>query len=378
LTTIENKKNRKKVFVAGGGTGGHLFPGMAIARALQKLDPEIEIAFVGTADGIEARVIPKSEFELVLLPGGKLNMSGQWSQKIKTLVRLPLAFFRSCRILLSESPVIVLGVGGYASGPFMLAASALGFPTAIWEPNAYPGLANRWLAKWVDQCFVVFEETRAYFPADKVVRMGMPIRQEIEAEILKFRLGSAVNEAKASAARPLRIFCFGGSQGSRMINNCLFEVLKKWDQESESQFELIHQIGATDWLSFKDKYQGFRNSVTALEFVDDMPVKYQWADVVISRAGASTVAELSGFAKASVLIPLAAADGHQAKNAQALVDVGAAQILLQKDLTPESLRGILNGMLDAQKRQKMEQKVKVFFEPRAAESIARQMISSLL
>lgn len=346
--------------IAGGGTGGHLFPAMAVAQALKVKDPTCEILFVGTASGLETKYVPQAGYHLYLLPVGKLNLKGQWFEKIKTLARLPFAFLRSAQILFRHHPYAVLGVGGYASGPFVLMASIMGYRTALWEPNALPGLTNRWLGRFVDRCFVVFDEAQKYFKSQKSVRLGIPLREEIETEAMK--------ESTASSGNPFRIFCFGGSQGSRVINNALFEVLKTLPK---SEFQVIHQIGSTDWSVFEKKYEGQSDWVTPLKFVEDMPEKYRWADLVISRAGASTVAELAAFKKTSILVPLPGADAHQEKNAMALSQAEAGVCILQKELTPERLKAeILKLKNSLELRRKMSANIKSFYEPRASQKIA--------
>lgn len=362
----------KKTFIlAGGGTGGHLFPALAVAQSLKSLEPGCEIIFVGTSQGLEVKYVPEAGYHLYLLPVGKLNLQGQWLEKLKTLVRLPWALLRSAQILIRHSPYAVLGVGGYASGPFVLMASMLGYRTALWEPNALPGLTNRWLSRFVDQCYIVFDQAKEHLGEKKSQRLGIPLRIEIEkaAETEKATGGDA---PKNSAARPFRIFCFGGSQGSRVINNTFFEVLKELPP---GQFEVVHQIGSTDWKIFEEKYKNFGPWVKPLKFVDDMAIKYQWADLVISRAGASTVAELAAFSKASILIPLPGADAHQEKNALSLAQKSAGVCILQKDLNPTVLKEqILHLSKNAEDRRLMGQAIQKFFEPKASEKIASALM----
>lgn len=367
-------KRQRTFFIAGGGTGGHVYPALAIGRALQELDPQAEIFFVGTATGVETKIIPAAGFRLFLLPGGKLNFKGRWLTKFKTLIRLPWAFLRSARLLLRHPPQAVLGVGGYASGPFVLVASFLGFPTAIWEPNAFPGLTNRWLSRFVDRSFVVFEESSTRLVARKVLRLGMPVRQEIEAAA-EGVLAANGEGAGASSARPFRIFCTGGSQGARAINEALFVVLKDWSVEKDGAIEVIHQIGSTDWERFQKQYRGFPSAIQPLEFVHDMPDKFRWADLVISRAGASTVAELAALGKVAILIPLPGAEAHQEKNAEALAQAEAAILLRQKDLTPARLKEeIVSIMRSPEIQARCSRNVRRFFEPGATRKIAQALI----
>ncbi len=357
----------KTFIIAGGGTGGHLFPALAVAQSLKILEPGCEIIFVGTALGLETKYVPLAGYPLYLLPVGKLNLQGQWLEKIKTLVKLPYAFARSAQILVRHSPYAVLGVGGYASGPFVLVASLLGYKTALWEPNALPGLTNKWLARFVDRCFIVFDEAKKHLKSKQIQRLGIPLRSEIEK--------LAGEPHLAGPSKVFRIFCFGGSQGSRVINNVFFEVLMTLPKE---EYQVIHQIGATDWVLFEEKYTQARDWVTPLKFVDDMAEKYQWADLVISRAGASTVAELAAFSKTAVLIPLPGADGHQEKNALAISAVGAGICILQKELTVERLKAEILALKDSKDlREKMSLKIQSFYEPKASEKIATALSEML-
>lgn len=358
---------RPTYFIAGGGTGGHVYPALAIAKALRASDPTAEILFVGTSAGLEVKAVPAAGFQLFLLPVGKLNLQGRWLEKIKTLVRMPLAFLMSARLLLRHPPEAVLGVGGYASGPFVLVASFLGFSTAIWEPNAYPGLTNRWLSRWVKKCFIVFDESSTRLKTRAVSRLGMPVRQEVEEAALE------AHAPTTNLSRPFRIFCTGGSQGARAVNNALFEVLKNWNK-SDGELEVVHQIGSTDWPKFKQQYAGMP-WVEAQEFINNMPERFKWADLVIARAGASTVAEVSAFGKVALFIPLPGAEAHQEKNAEALADANAALILRQKDLTPERLKNeIVKLMRNEELRNLMSTRIKKFFEPRATARIAEALI----
>lgn len=358
----------KKTFIlAGGGTGGHLFPALAVAQSLKNLEPGCEIIFVGTSQGLEVKYVPEAGYHLYLLPVGKLNLQGQWFEKFKTLLRLPWAFLRSAQILIRHSPYAVLGVGGYASGPFVLMASVLGYRTALWEPNALPGLTNRWLSRFVDHCYIVFDQAKEHLGEKKSQRLGIPLRAEIEKAA-----GVFSDPPKNAAARPFRIFCFGGSQGSRVINNTFFEVLKELPP---GQFEVVHQIGSTDWKVFEDKYKNFGSWVKPLKFIDDMANKYQWADLVISRAGASTVAELAAFGKTSILIPLPGADAHQEKNAISIAQKSAGVCILQRDLNPTILKEqILRLSANPTERQAMGQAIQKFFEPKASEKIASALM----
>lgn len=354
---------KKVIFIAGGGTGGHIYPGLALARQLQALDKDIEVHFVGTAEGLEGKIVPREGFPLHLIQGGKLNFKGRVLQKLKTLVKLPWGLVQSLSLLSKYRPQFVLGVGGYASGPFVLMASIFGFPSGIWEPNAHPGLANRWLSKFVDVRFIVFEEARAFLSGKKIYVSGMPVRAEIEA-----------GPQPIERNEKFHLLCFGGSQGSRVINTALCDALKiggDWTQD----LEVVHQIGSADWKAFQDKYREFENAVTPMEFIYDMPKYYSWADLVLCRGGASTLSELAAFGVVPIVVPLAAADNHQGKNAEALVKADAAVLIPQAELSPERLmKEIRELRQDPERRKRMAENIRKFYRPKSAETVARQIL----
>lgn len=362
------------IVIAGGGTGGHIYPALGIARALQEQNPQVQIHFVGTSEGMETKIIPKEGFPLVLVHGGKLNLSGRWTEKLATLIKLPLGIVESMIFLAQKKPDYVLGVGGYASGPFVLAASLLGYSTGVWEPNAQPGLANRWLSRFVRECFLVFEEAKSLLHARRFLIEGMPVRKEIDAAYAQ----AAQQEVHPRApGGEFRILCFGGSQGSRVINTALFESINR--NMNFSGVHLVHQIGSTDFKTFDQRYQAFKDSpglkVDVKEFIFDMPKYYLWADLVICRGGASTLAEVAAFGVPPIVIPLPAADQHQEKNAEALLRAGGAVVIPQRELTPERLhREIESLRANPELREKMRKNLKNFFKPQAAHNIARVML----
>jgi UDP-N-acetylglucosamine--N-acetylmuramyl-(pentapeptide) pyrophosphoryl-undecaprenol N-acetylglucosamine transferase len=357
----------KKIIIAGGGTGGHLYPGLAIARALQKLDSQVEVHFVGTAGGLETKIIPKEKFPLHLIAGGKLNFSGNPLLKLKTLVKLPVGIFQSILLILKLRPTFVLGVGGYASGPFLLAAALMGKQTAIWEANVYPGLANRWLARFVKKCFLVFEESRKLLPHANAQVFGMPVRAEME---------NSDSNPILRADQQFHLLHYGGSQGSRAIGRALCEAIQKGGPWTES-LKVVHQTGSLDHQDFLKRYQGFESIVEIHEFIYNMPDFYKWADLVVCRGGASTLNELAAFGLPAIIIPLPAADGHQEHNAKMLVQGQAAQMILQKDLTPERLiEEIQKLRQNPAWREQMRQNVHRFHRPRAAEAIAKAILET--
>jgi UDP-N-acetylglucosamine--N-acetylmuramyl-(pentapeptide) pyrophosphoryl-undecaprenol N-acetylglucosamine transferase len=358
----------KKIVIAGGGTGGHLYPGLAIARALQKINSQIEIHFVGTAQGLETKIIPKENFPLHLIHGGKLNFSGELFIKLKTLFKLPLGFLQSFVLLHKLKPDFVLGVGGYASGPFLLAAAIMRVPTAIWEANVHPGMANRWLARFVDKCFLVFAESKKLLSHANSQVLGMPVRAEMEM--------SERNREARRDDQQFHLLHYGGSQGSRAIGRALCAAIQKGGEWTNS-LKIVHQTGSLDYKDFLQRYKGFENFVEIHEFIFDMPNFYQWADLVVCRGGASTLNELAAFGLPAIIIPLPAADGHQEHNARILVQAGAARMILQKDLTPERLiEEIQDLRKDPTACEQMRQNLRKFHRPKAAEAIAKAILDT--
>lgn len=372
---MESAMNRKKlsgnVVIAGGGTGGHIYPGVAIARAVEKLHPELKVHFVGAEGGLEEKIVPREGFPLHTVPIGKLHHSAGLFVRLKTVLKMPLAFFAAVRILRELKPVAVLGVGGFASGPILFAAALFRYRCLIWEPNAYPGLANRWLSRTVNECLLVFEEAGRYLHAQKTTRAGLPVRSTMVP---------VERVTTDESARPLRVLVFGGSQGARFINYLIADVMKT-SEGWLPNIELVHQTGPHDYKSIKDIYGDAPAEIQVYEYLHDMDQRYAWADLVICRAGASTVAEICACQKAAIFIPLpTAADDHQRKNAEVLVKARAAVLVPQKDergdvLTASKFRETLVSFRDDRSRlQLLEKNVKNFQFPNAAEKIVDRLL----
>jgi UDP-N-acetylglucosamine--N-acetylmuramyl-(pentapeptide) pyrophosphoryl-undecaprenol N-acetylglucosamine transferase len=360
------KAMKRTIMIAGGGTGGHIYPGLAIAKALQKLDPNLEIRFVGSAQGLETKIIPQEKFPLHLIAGGKFNFSGQILQKFKTLMKLPWGFLQSVVLILQIRPLFVLGVGGYASAPFVLAAALMGRKTAIWEANVHPGMANRWLANFVDHCFVVFEESKGSFPQHKVEVFGMPVRAEMESQ----------SEPAPRTDSKFHLLHYGGSRGSRAIGRALNSALLS-DPEWAHEMKVVHQTGSLDYSDFVERYKGLEDVVSLHEFIYNMPDYYRWADGVLCRGGASTLNELAAFGLPAIIVPLPAADAHQERNAEMLVQAQAARMILQKDLSPQRLVDEIRHLIsDAALRENLQTKIRQFHRHKAAEAIAKAILES--
>jgi UDP-N-acetylglucosamine--N-acetylmuramyl-(pentapeptide) pyrophosphoryl-undecaprenol N-acetylglucosamine transferase len=346
-----------KFVIAGGGTGGHLFPGIAIAEAFVEREIGNDVLFIGTKRGIEARVLPGGKFPLITIQAMPLQGRSLLG-KIKALWFVPKAIREAFSILKGLQPQLVLGVGGYASGPTLIAAFLLGMKRAIHEQNVIPGMTNR-ILKWFSQrIFVSFEETKRYFPDGKTVVTGNPIRREIFKGIEKKK------------GDRFTLLIFGGSAGAHRINKAVVEALDPL-QGIKPYLRFFHQTGREDeeWVSKGYQEKGFEAVVRP--FFEDMATYYQLSDLVICRSGASTVAELSVCGKASILIPYPyAAHNHQLINAQKLVDLGAARMIRDEALSGASLAQTILHLYDhPEECTGMEENIRKVGRPKAAQEI---------
>ncbi len=324
-----------KVVIAGGGTGGHLYPGIAIARELLA-GPGNEVLFVGTKQGIEARVLPREGLPVRFITVGKLKGMKLLSM-IKTVATLPLSVVQSVRLLRAVRPDVVVGVGGYSSGPVALAAWSLRMPLMIVEPNSYAGLANRSLGKLADKVVLCFPGTSGtdFFPRNKTVKLGPLVRKGID----RGNREKALKEFGLEAGR-FTVFVFGGSGGAHAVNMAMKGAAGKL--RDIPKLQVLHQTGEKDVEEVKAAYQTAGVKAVVLPYIYDMAGAYAAADMVVSRSGATTVAELAVCGRRAVLIPYPyAADNHQEYNARTLAALGAAAVIVQKDLTPEKLANVI-------------------------------------
>lgn len=359
-----------KVLIAAGGTGGHIYPALAIAEALKEQRPDITVEFVGTRSGLENKIIPPKGYRLHHLPIGRLNSNVSLGERLKTLLLLPMALVKSFLLVQRENPDFVLGVGGYASGPILLVSALLHRSTAIWEPNAMPGMANRILSRFVDECWVVFDDAKAHLHNTHLKKAGMPVRREIERMV----------PGNHAARSDFHILVFGGSQGARGINNAMVELVNA-KPDYFRDVRLVHQTGPADFQRIREAYGDKISSlkIEVREYLDDMAQRYAWADLVVCRSGTGTLSELAACGKAAILIPFPfAADDHQKKNAESLVQRGAAEMIVQKDLTPESLYQMIDRLkVNAERRHGMESSIRGFHQPAAAEKLANQFLGRI-
>ncbi|HZJ53173.1 MAG TPA: undecaprenyldiphospho-muramoylpentapeptide beta-N-acetylglucosaminyltransferase [Myxococcaceae bacterium] len=350
-----------RMLIAGGGTGGHLFPGIALAEEVTTRHPDNRVLFVGTTRGLEARVVPAAGFLLETIEVRGLKGKGAL-KALKALLLLPLSFVSSWRILGRFRPDVVVGVGGYASGPVVLAAWMRGIATAIQEQNALPGITNRILARIVRAVFIAFEQARAAFPPRKTFLVGNPVRRKLMDNYLRSRPPGTDGR--------FRLLVVGGSLGARGLNNRMLEALPHLGDLRE-RMDIVHQTGAADVEAVKAGYAAAGVSAEVVPFVDDMSAAYARASLVLCRAGATTVAELTICKKAAILVPFPfATDDHQAVNAAALVEAGAALVFRESELGGERLAQELRRLAaDPERLQRMERAAGGLGRPEAAREL---------
>jgi UDP-N-acetylglucosamine--N-acetylmuramyl-(pentapeptide) pyrophosphoryl-undecaprenol N-acetylglucosamine transferase len=350
--------------IVGGGTGGHVIPALAIADELRDRYGA-EVRFLGTGRGFETRLVPAAGYRLELIHVGQLK-GVSWATRLRTVLNLPLGILKCFEILKNFKPDVVVGVGGYASGPGMMAALLKRIPTLAFEPNAAPGLANRLVGKRVSAAAVSFAPACAYFRNAKVT--GIPVRKEFFALRPK-----PVDHAP-------QLLVFGGSQGARVFNNTMPRIASAL-LEAVPGLTILHQAGARHAETTLAAYEASvadRARWQVHAFLDDMPQRFAAADLVLARSGASTVAELCAAGKPAVLIPFPqATDDHQRKNAEVMVAGGAARMLIEAEISDGILLEALGGLLkDSRKLSEMGANAKALARPRAAADIG-EMVAGL-
>ena len=354
-----------KLLIAGGGTGGHLFPGIAVAEELKARGHEVR--FVGTARGIEARVLPNEGWPLDLIEVAGLKGGGLVGL-LRGLFRVPRALWQSRRLLRREKPDLVIGVGGYASGPVVLAAALSGRPTAILEQNSVPGITNRMLGRVVRRVFGAFTAAAAFFPAKKFRLVGNPIRRKVRES-----LSGPKPEPKPE---PEGVLVVGGSQGAHAVNELMVGAMKVLAGRGRAP-ALHHQTGPADQEAIAKAYADAGIAVEVSAFIDDMASAYRAATLAVTRAGASTLAELTVLGVPALLIPFPhAADDHQTVNARELEAQGAARVLAQRETSPEMLADAIVALLDDEPaRRRMAEAARALGRPDAHVAICDEILA---
>jgi UDP-N-acetylglucosamine--N-acetylmuramyl-(pentapeptide) pyrophosphoryl-undecaprenol N-acetylglucosamine transferase len=355
-----------RVLIAAGGTGGHIYPGIAVAQEIMRRDAGSKVRFVGTARGLETRLVPQAGFELSLIESAGLKNVGRMAQ-MRGLVLLPKSFLSALSLIRQFRPDVVVGAGGYVSGPVVLMAALTNRPTLVMESNALPGWTNRVLARFVDRAAVSFEQALPFFRGKAAVT-GNPVRREFFGVPPKRR-----EPGKFS------LLIFGGSQGARAINEGMVSALPVL-ASLKSTLRIKHQTGPADFEKVRTAYlaAGWEEQAEVRSYIDNMMADFAAADLVICRAGATTTAELIAAGKASIMIPFPfAADDHQRKNAEALEAAGASRMILQKDLSGERLAKEIGVLADSpQQLDQMEQASRKLAHGDAAASVV-DMIEEL-
>lgn len=349
-----------KIIIAGGGTGGHLYPGIALAREFQRQDGKTEVLFVGTAEGIEAKVLPRENLPLRIIPVKGLMGKG-WRRRLASFFFLPESLWESAKILREFRPDLVIGMGGYVSGPLLIASGMMGLKRVIIEPNRVPGFTNRALARCVHAVVVAFDESRQYLKGRHVRVLGTPVR-------------TGISQRTKDAPLPGRqtLLILGGSQGAHSINRALIEALDHL-RDRRDALVVVHQTGERDFRWVKEAYEekGFSGRIEPYLF--EIAPAYQAADLIISRAGAAAVAEITAAGKPAILIPYPyATHGHQQWNAESLARAGAAVVIANGDLKGEFLARTIMGLLGEPGRlREMAEKSRGMGRPEAARLIVQ-------
>jgi len=348
-----------KVLIAGGGTGGHLFPGIALAEELKRRDPENISVFIGTKGGIESRVIPKEGFEL-----RNIDIKGLKGkppiEKICNLFLIPKSVYQSILLIKEYNPELIIGMGGYASAPVIFAAVLTGIKTAICEQNTIPGITNRVMAGFVNRVFISFPETKHLSSTKKTRYTGNPVRKRLIDGASKQKVGKG----------KFTLLILGGSQGAHSINENMLNALDYLMPVKES-LKIIHQTGDTDYHRVCQAYEEKVFDSETKNFIDNMAEAYAEADLVLCRAGATTISELTVYGKASLLVPYPfAANNHQEINAKVLSNRGAAKMVLNGDLSGKNLAEMITGLAsNPVTLSKMAKEASKLGKPKASEDI---------
>ena len=360
---------RRRFLFAGGGTGGHLYPAIAIGEKLRELVPEAELHFAGTSRGLEARVVPELGYPLHLTAVrgfARGRLLANWTAPFRLLWSL----VQSATILKRVRPEVVIGTGGYVSGPMLLMAHWLGYPTLIQEQNSHPGATTRLLARWVGRVHLGFAAALSSFPGRKNIRVtGNPVRDLERPETP----GEARRHFGLDPDKPT-LLVFGGSQGARVVNQAVIEMLPRL--LAGSPVQLIWSSGKWNQEAVRQATVGCEERVWVTDFITEMPLAYRAADVVLSRAGALTLAEINVCGLASILIPFAAAAAnHQEANALALAEQGSAMVILERDLAQQDLAALcLELLADPRRRERMGQLARANAFPAASSELAQSVL----
>jgi UDP-N-acetylglucosamine--N-acetylmuramyl-(pentapeptide) pyrophosphoryl-undecaprenol N-acetylglucosamine transferase len=353
-----------RVLIAGGGTGGHLYPGIALAREIKRRDAETAVTFVGTATGVEARVVPREGFSLELIRVAGLKGT-RGLTRVKGFAILPLAAIDAWRIVSRFRPDVVVGVGGFASGPVLMLAALRGYPTMLLEQNALPGITNRLLARVVRAAALTFDEALRFFPGTGFVA-GNPVRPEFFRPDTK-----EADDRDITPHHAARVLIFGGSQGAHAINVAMVEAATRL-AAAGTRLVITHQTGERDLDLVRTAYRNAGLEARVEAFLFEMDREMTAADLVVARAGATTLSELAAARRPAILVPLkTAADDHQRKNAEVIARAGGAEVIDENELTGQHLAERIVALADDRpRRRRMTEAMQRFARPDAAARIA--------
>lgn len=366
---VNRKLNTMRIIISGGGTGGHIYPAIAIANELKTIDPATEILFVGAEGKMEMEKVPRAGYQIVGLPvvGIKRELT---LANLAFPFKLGRSFLRAQQIVRDFQPDAAVGVGGYASGPLLLAASMKGIPTLIQEQNSYAGITNKALARWAKRICVAYPGMEAFFPADKIKLTGNPVRSDIQFADTQVDAGR--NLFGLEPGRPT-LLVIGGSQGARTLNESLESGLQRF---VDAGVQVVWQTGP----AFIERARAAVASVgspliKAYDFIYEMDKAYAVANAVVSRAGALSVSELCLVGRPAILVPLpTAAEDHQTKNAMSLVERKAALLVNDRTAREELVTAALSLLDDSVQRQQLSEAIKTLAKPNAARDIAQEVI----
>ncbi len=368
-----NRQRHKRIIISGGGTGGHIFPAISIANALRKIDPGIDILFVGAEGRMEMEKIPAAGYKIIGLPVAGIQRSLSL-KNIKVLFKLLKSLRLAKKVIKDFDPDVVVGVGGYASGPVLRKAGRLGIPTLIQEQNSYAGVTNKLLAKKASAICVAYDGMNKYFPVEKIIKTGNPVRHsfdnlsELEEEALEY--------FGLKKEFPV-ILVLGGSLGAGSINKSLSDNLGKL-RDSDSQW--LWQTGKYYFESVKDKLSGtFTDNISVHDFIDRMDYAYAVADVIVSRAGAGTISELCLVGKPVILVPSPnVAEDHQTRNARALAERNAAVLIPDKQAARVLVKEAVGLIADSKKRSVLSENIKKMADRDADIRIAEEVLKLIV
>lgn len=354
---------RLSIVIAGGGTGGHLYPGLAVARELVRQRPDARVSFAGTSRGLEARVIPREGFPLDVIRSAGLK-GKSWTARARGAAMLVPSAIDAWRLLSTRRPNVVLGVGGYSSGPVVLLAALRGIPTMVIEQNAVPGLTNRWLAKVVKSAAVTYDETRAFF-GERGFVAGNPVRSEF----------FDAAERPADAGHATRVLILGGSQGAHVVNVAVVEAASGLARRCPG-LEIVHQTGERDLALVREGYRRAGVEARTEAFLDPVAREVTAADLVIARAGATTLAELAAAGRPAVLVPFGAAtDDHQRRNARVVADAGGAVVIDERELSGSRIVDVVAPLVaDRARLDAMAAAMRALARPDAARRIVARLL----